>query len=60
MATAEESQNQGFAAFASNITAVGEATRTLSGEVETIAQATGRLDTLMAELGESVRLFKQA
>ena len=57
---AEESQNQGFAAFTSNITAVGEATRTLSGEVETIAQATERLDTLMAELGESVRLFKQA
>jgi methyl-accepting chemotaxis protein len=57
---AEESQNQGFAAFTSNITAVGESTRTLSGEVETIAQATERLDTLMAELGESVRLFKQA
>ena len=60
VASAEESQNQGFAAFASNITAVGEATRTLSGEVQTIAQATERLDSLMAELGESVRLFKQA
>src|SRR5574343_1004454 len=37
IAAADESQNQGFAAFTSNITAVGEATRTLSGEVQTIA-----------------------
>ncbi|MBP7579701.1 MAG: methyl-accepting chemotaxis protein [Vogesella sp.] len=60
VAQAEESQNQGFSHFTSNITAVGEAARSLSGEAETIAQATERLDSLMAELDDSVQLFKAA
>ncbi|CUA86311.1 Methyl-accepting chemotaxis protein [Gulbenkiania indica] len=57
VARAEETQNAGFARFASNITAVGESTRSLSGETETIAQATRRLDALMADLGQSVNRF---
>jgi len=55
---AEQSQNDGFAQFAGDISAVGDATRSLSGETDTIAHATVRLDQLMAELGDSVRQFR--
>ena len=54
---AEARQNQGFTQFAGDITAVGESTRTLTAEVHTIAEATHRLDDLMAELGQSVQQF---
>ncbi|SCK28917.1 methyl-accepting chemotaxis protein [Vogesella sp. LIG4] len=57
---AEECQNQGFAQFAGDIGAVGDASRTLSGETETIASATERLDKLMAELGDNVQQFRLA
>jgi len=56
---AESTQNQGFARFANDINSVGEATRALSGETDTIADATRRLDSLMAELGESAHRFRQ-
>ena len=55
---AGQSQNDGFAQFAGDISAVGDATRSLSGETDTIAHATVRLDQLMAELGDSVRQFR--
>ncbi|WP_024302352.1 methyl-accepting chemotaxis protein [Pseudogulbenkiania sp. MAI-1] len=54
---AEASQNQGFSHFAGTITAMGEATRTLTTETETIADATRRLDSLIEELGASVAQF---
>ncbi|WP_230370918.1 hypothetical protein [Paludibacterium denitrificans] len=60
VAQAETRQNQGFAQFADNINAVGEATRALSGETQIIADATHRLDGLMSDLGSSVRQFQQA
>ncbi|WP_293764794.1 methyl-accepting chemotaxis protein [uncultured Aquitalea sp.] len=50
---AEQSQNQGFAQFASDITAVGESTRALSTETSSIADAIRRLDQLLDELGRS-------
>ncbi|WP_174874285.1 methyl-accepting chemotaxis protein [Vogesella oryzae] len=57
---AEENQNTGFARFAGDITAVGDSSRTLSGETDTIASATERLDRLMAELGDNMRQFQLA
>ncbi|MDN0077448.1 methyl-accepting chemotaxis protein [Crenobacter sp. SG2303] len=56
---AEATQNQGFARFANDINLVGEATRALSGETDTIADATRRLDALMAGLGESAHRLRQ-
>ncbi|WP_159876202.1 MULTISPECIES: methyl-accepting chemotaxis protein [Aquitalea] len=50
---AESSQNQGFAQFAGDITAVGESTRSLSTETRSIADAITRLDQLLDELGRS-------
>jgi methyl-accepting chemotaxis protein len=60
LSQAEASQSQGFAEFARNITAVDQAARALTGETHTIADATGRLDRLLAELGESVKRFDSA
>jgi methyl-accepting chemotaxis protein len=54
---AESRQNQGFTQFAGDITAVGESTRILTAEVHTIAEATHKLDDLMAQLGRSVQQF---
>ncbi|OWY38366.1 chemotaxis protein [Xenophilus sp. AP218F] len=48
------SQNQGFAQFAGDITAVGESTRALSGETQNIAEAIRRLDEQMASLQQAV------
>jgi methyl-accepting chemotaxis protein len=53
VSAAGESQNQGFARFAADITAVGESTRSLSGETHAIADAIRRLDRLLDELGHS-------
>ncbi|KJV26503.1 chemotaxis protein [Aquitalea magnusonii] len=50
---AESSQNQGFAQFAGDITAVGESTRSLSTETRSIADAIKRLDQLLDDLGRS-------
>nr|WP_294867925.1 methyl-accepting chemotaxis protein [uncultured Pseudogulbenkiania sp.] len=58
VSSAEASQNQGFVQFAGTITAMGEATRTLTAETETIADATHRLDGLIDELGMSVAQFQ--
>jgi methyl-accepting chemotaxis protein len=57
---AEATQNQGFAKFANDISAVGESTRTLTTEVHTIAEAIHKLDSLMAELGQSMLQFSGA
>ncbi|GGY26445.1 methyl-accepting chemotaxis protein [Paludibacterium paludis] len=57
VSVAEEEQNKGFAQFAGDITAVGEASRTLSAETSTIADAVSRLDRQMMELGDAVRAF---
>ncbi|MEO9455683.1 methyl-accepting chemotaxis protein [Chromobacterium phragmitis] len=51
---AEASQNQGFAQFAGDIVAVGEATRSLSGETGNIAEAIRRLDAQMDKLHQAV------
>ncbi|KIA79803.1 chemotaxis protein [Chromobacterium piscinae] len=51
---AEANQNQGFAQFAGDIVAVGEATRSLSGETENIAEAIRRLDEQMEKLHQAV------
>jgi methyl-accepting chemotaxis protein len=50
---AESSQNQGFAQFAGDITAVGESTRSLSTETRSIADAIKRLDQLLDDLGRT-------
>ncbi|WP_413783170.1 methyl-accepting chemotaxis protein [Chromobacterium subtsugae] len=51
---AETSQNQGFAQFAGDIVAVGESTRSLSGETHNIAEAIRRLDAQMETLHQAV------
>ena len=56
MSQAEANQNRGFAQFASDITAVGESTRSLSGETQAIADAIARLDHLLEDLGQSARI----
>jgi methyl-accepting chemotaxis protein len=60
LSQAEASQNQGFSSFARDISAVGDTARTLTGETHSIAEATNRLDKLMAELGETVKRFDNA
>ncbi|OHX15462.1 methyl-accepting chemotaxis protein [Chromobacterium sphagni] len=51
---AEASQNQGFSQFAGDIVAVGESTRSLSGETQNIAEAIRRLDAQMEKLHQAV------
>ncbi|WP_203391429.1 methyl-accepting chemotaxis protein [Chromobacterium haemolyticum] len=55
MSQAEANQNRGFAQFANDITAVGESTRSLSGETQAIADAIARLDRLLVDLGQNTR-----
>ncbi|UTH74547.1 methyl-accepting chemotaxis protein [Chromobacterium sp. IIBBL 290-4] len=51
---AESNQNQGFAQFAGDIVAVGESTRSLSGETRNIAEAIRQLDEQMDKLHQAV------
>ncbi|WP_225548464.1 methyl-accepting chemotaxis protein [Chromobacterium violaceum] len=51
---AEASQNQGFSQFAGDIVAVGESSRSLSGETHNIAEAVRRLDEQMDKLHQAV------
>ena len=51
---AEASQNQGFSQFAGDIVAVGESSRSLSGETHNIAEAVRRLDEQMDKLHQAM------
>ncbi|ATP30649.1 chemotaxis protein [Chromobacterium violaceum] len=51
---AEASQNQGFSQFAGDIVAVGESSRSLSGETHNIAEAVRRLDEQMDKLHQAI------
>ena len=60
VAGAENSQSAGFKTFAGDIGNIGQSTQTLSNETAAIAEATRRLDGLMAELAERIHHFEQS
>ncbi|MFC5300528.1 methyl-accepting chemotaxis protein [Azospira restricta] len=60
VSSAGQAQRAGFAALASDMTELGDSTRSLSAETDTIAGAIRRLDALMINLGQAAQRCESA